>query len=56
MQEIKSICVYCASSSKVDACYSDAAYTLGTIIGREVNLSKTDVSGTHFADMWVRLV
>ena len=22
----------------------------------EVNLSKTDVSGTHFADMWVRLV
>ncbi len=35
MQEIKSICVYCASSSKVDACYSDAAYTLGTIIGRE---------------------
>ena len=29
----KSICVYCASSSKVDACYSEAAYTLGKLMG-----------------------
>lgn len=35
MHTIKSICVYCASSSKVSACYSDTAYTLGTLLGRE---------------------
>ena len=35
MRSVKNICVYCASSSKVDACYSDAAYTLGTLLGRE---------------------
>lgn len=34
MPQKKSICVYCASSSKVDACYSEAAHTLGTLIGR----------------------
>lgn len=32
---VKNICVYCASSSKVDACYSEAAYTLGTLLGKE---------------------
>lgn len=35
MHTIKSICVYCASSSKVNACYTDTAYTLGTLLGRE---------------------
>lgn len=35
MRSVKNICVYCASSSKVDTCYSDAAYTLGTLLGRE---------------------
>ena len=35
MQSKKNICVYCASSSKVDSCYTDAAYTLGTLIGKE---------------------
>lgn len=35
MHTIKSICVYCASSSKVSACYTDTAYTLGTLLGRE---------------------
>lgn len=31
----QSICVYCASSSRVDACYTDAAYRLGTLLARE---------------------
>lgn len=32
---IRSICVYCASSSRVDACYTQAAYSLGTLMARE---------------------
>lgn len=32
MSKPKSICVYCASSSRIDKCYSDAAYTLGTLL------------------------
>lgn len=35
MQTIKNICVYCASSSKAAACYSEAAYTLGSLMGKE---------------------
>ncbi len=32
MQKPKSICVYCASSSRVNPCYSDAAYSLGKLL------------------------
>lgn len=35
MASLKRICVYCASSSKVDACYSEAAYALGALLGKE---------------------
>lgn len=34
MQTPGSICVYCASSSKADACYYEAANTLGNLMGR----------------------
>lgn len=30
---MRSICVYCASSSRVDTVYTDAAETLGTLLG-----------------------
>lgn len=32
MSVAKSICVYCASSSRVDGCYTDVAYRLGRLI------------------------
>ena len=35
MTNIRSICVYCASSSKVDTCYSDAAYSLGRLMAEK---------------------
>lgn len=35
MPKAKSICVYCASSSKVTPCYSDAAYALGKMLGEK---------------------
>jgi uncharacterized protein (TIGR00730 family) len=34
MTEIRSICVYCGSSSRVDEVYQQAAHDLGTEIGR----------------------
>lgn len=34
MKAIRAICVYCASSSKVDAVYLDAAYDLGRQVAR----------------------
>lgn len=34
MQTPGSICVYCASSSKADACYYEAASTLGNLMGK----------------------
>lgn len=34
MKAIRAICVYCASSSKVDAVYLDAAYDLGRLVAR----------------------
>lgn len=33
MNQIKSVCVYCASSTKIDASYFDAARTLGRLLG-----------------------
>lgn len=27
--EVKSVCVYCASSNRIDGCYTDTAYSLG---------------------------
>ncbi len=35
MQTPGNICVYCASSSKADAIYYEAAHTLGTLLGRK---------------------
>ena len=35
MHTINNICVYCASSSKVDACYSEAARSLGNLLGEQ---------------------
>ena len=32
MHNLEKICVYCASSSKVDACYYEAARTLGNLL------------------------
>jgi len=34
MKAIRAICVYCASSSQVDAVYLDAAYDLGRLVAR----------------------
>lgn len=33
MNEIKSVCVYCASSTQIDSLYFDAATRLGTLLG-----------------------
>ncbi len=33
--EVKNICVYCASSSRIDACYTQAAYSLGSLLARK---------------------
>lgn len=35
MTKPKSICVYCASSSRVDECYTHAAYLLGKLIAQK---------------------
>lgn len=35
MTATKSICVYCASSSRVDGCYTDAAYCLGRLMAQQ---------------------
>ena len=35
MPKAKSICVYCASSSRVNPCYSDAAYSLGALLAQK---------------------
>ena len=35
MFDPKSICVYCASSSRVASCYTDAAYELGVLLAKE---------------------
>ena len=34
MNKINSVCVYCASSTKIDALYVDAAHELGTLLGQ----------------------
>lgn len=34
MNQITSVCVYCASSTKIDNVYFDAAQELGTLLGR----------------------
>lgn len=35
----KNVCVYCASSSRIDGCYYDAAYRLGTLLAHDgINL------------------
>lgn len=34
MNNISSVCVYCASSSKIDKAYVDAARTLGQLLGK----------------------
>ena len=40
MHNLEKICVYCASSSKVDACYYEAARTLGNLLAeRGITLS-----------------
>lgn len=33
MNKITSVCIYCASSTKINASYADAARTLGTLLG-----------------------
>ena len=35
MNKIDSVCVYCASSTKIDPVYFDAARELGTLLGRK---------------------
>lgn len=35
MNKISSVCVYCASSTKIDQCYFDAADTLGKILAEK---------------------
>ncbi|MDR0961813.1 MAG: TIGR00730 family Rossman fold protein [Mediterranea sp.] len=35
MSDIRSVCVYCASSTKVDAAYFEAANQLGTLLGQQ---------------------
>lgn len=34
MNKINSVCVYCASSTKIDALYVNAAHELGTLLGQ----------------------
>ena len=39
MNKINSVCVYCASSTKIDSVYFDAARELGTLLGqRQIRL------------------
>ena len=39
MKKIKSVCVYCASSTKIDSVYFDAARELGALLGqRQIRL------------------
>ena len=41
MNKINSVCVYCASSTKIDSVYFDAARELGTLLGqRQIRLIK----------------
>lgn len=35
MADIRTICVYCASSNRVDECYNSAAHNLGALLARE---------------------
>ena len=35
MNKINSVCVYSASSTKIDPVYFDAAHDLGTLLGRQ---------------------
>ena len=35
MAEVRTICVYCASSNRVDECYNSAAHKLGALLARE---------------------
>lgn len=35
MADVKTICVYCASSNRVDECYNSAAHKLGALLARE---------------------
>ena len=35
MNKINSVCVYCASSTKIDSVYFDAARELGTLLGQK---------------------
>lgn len=35
MNKIDSVCVYCASSTKIDSVYFDAAHELGSLLGRQ---------------------
>ena len=34
MNKITSVCVYCASSTKIDSAYFEAARELGTLLGQ----------------------
>ena len=39
MNKINSVCVYCASSTKIDSVYFDAARELGALLGqRQIRL------------------
>ncbi|MBQ2779422.1 MAG: TIGR00730 family Rossman fold protein [Bacteroidaceae bacterium] len=35
MADVRTICVYCASSNRVDECYNSAAHKLGALLARE---------------------
>ena len=54
MNKITSVCVYCASSTKIDSAYFEAARELGTLLGqrhiRLINAAGGEVTGVipHF--------
>lgn len=53
MNKINSVCVYCASSTKIDSVYFDAARELGTLLGqRQIRL----INGAGNMGLMVRCV
>ena len=46
MKEIKNVCVYCASSSRIASCYVEAADKVGRILGQN-HLCVITGGGTH---------
>ena len=49
MNKITSVCVYCASSTKIDSAYFEAARELGTLLGQR-HIRLINGAGRHRTD------